>query len=598
MRGDDRSGRDRWGAPGDDEGLSSYDEERRSFWRRVTSPDDGRDPFETGMRVVYVALAIMCVLVVGKLVWLQVIDAPNLAAKAEANRTNVITLRAKRGTIYDRNGNVLAISVDCRDYFCNAQEVNDSTVAANILAAHLHSSRADILKNLMSDETFVYLERQVDEHEGQKIDAELEAAGIRGIYHHVSSKRDYPYGAVAGQVLGAVGVDGEGLSGLELYYDELLRGEDGRMTLETGVGGTPIAGAASRTDEPQDGTDIIVSLDIDIQQVAETEIAKSVKDYKADSGSVMVMDPRSGEILAACSTPLMDPLAFPEVEVDSLALKPVATSYEPGSIFKILTAAIGLEEGVVTPDEAFSVPPEVQVGDDLVADDDGRDYTMVMDLTEMLRRSSNTGLSLVAQERIGEERFAAGIDAFGIGHETGIDFPDEATGIVREQKDYDGSSLGSMAFGQGLAVPMVQMVRAIGAIANSGVPCTPHFLVSADNVEMSWAKGEPVVSQRTCDQMIEMMRGIVREGTAINAQVPGYDIAGKTGTGQQSSEEGGYKEDSFVASLIGFAPAYGADVITYVGLNGTPFLASGSTAFTFSTIMAEAMTDMGVQPTS
>ncbi len=579
--------------------LSSYDEETRSRWQQRNDREGGGGPggFDGGIRLVLFLFLGIFSFVILRLVWLQAIDPQHLAERGEENRTNAVVLTAKRGTIYDRNGNVLAISVECRDFFCNAQEVNDTTGAANILAQYLTPPRSEILRDLMSDQTFVYLQRQVDKATAEKIEAELEAKHIRGVYSIASSKRDYPYGSAAGQVLGVVGVDGQGLSGLELYYDDILTGVDGEMIMETGAGGTPIAGAASRITEPTDGTDIIISLDIDIQQIAEREIQVSVEDYKADSGSVVVMDPKTGEILACCSTPLLDPNAFPEVDDQSLSLKPVATSYEPGSIFKLLTSAIGLDSGKVTTSTVYTVPPELLVGDDYVADDDGRDYTMIMDLAEMLRRSSNTGLSMVAQESIGAETFSEGVDRFGIGHLTGIDYPGEATGIVRTLEEYDGSTLGSMAFGQGVAVPMMQMIRAIGSLANKGVPCTPHFLMSADNVEKTWPKGEQVVSEVTCEQVIEMMRGIVRDGTAVNAQVPGYDIAGKTGTGQQSSEEGGYKPDSFVASLIGVAPAYDPEVLVYVGLNGTPYLASVSAAVTFSTIMSEALTDMGIQPT-
>jgi len=221
-----------------------------------------------------------------------------------------------------------------------------------------------------------------------------------------------------------------------------------------------------------------------------------------------------------------------------------------------------------------------------------------MTLTEMLRRSSNTGLAMVAQDSIGPETFAAGVDSFGIGHITGIDFPGEDPGIVHTLEEYDGSTLGSMAFGQGLAIPMVQMVRAVGAIANGGVPMTPHFLVFKGGEPVDWPAGEQIVSQETCDQVIQMMRIVVQDGTAIHAQVPGYDVAGKTGTGEQADSSGGYREGHFTSSLVGFAPASDPEVLVYVGLNGTPFLAYGSAAPTFSSIMGEALTDMNVPPES
>lgn len=578
--------------------ASSYDEASRARYRRRSSRygGSGSGGFDRGIDIVFVTMLALFALVAARLVWLQVFSARNLSEAAEYSRTDEITLRARRGTIYDRNGNVLAISVECKTIYCNPTEVEDPGTAATILANHLGGERKEYLDKLRADTTFIYIERTVDEDKAEAIRTELEEAGINGIYFVDDSKRSYPYGNVGGQVLGIVGVDGDGLSGIEYYYDDILRGTDGVMVMEKGIGGTPIAGATATVVEAKDGTDIVLSIDVDVQMVAEEKITAAVKDFQADSGTVMVMDPKNGEILAACSTPLLPVSDYSQMEEGSETLKPISYAYEPGSIFKILTSAIGIENELVSPWSTYVVPPRVEVGDDLVGDDDGRDYTMSMTLEEMLRRSSNTGLAMVAQESIGPDVFAAGVDAFGIGHATGIDFPGEEVGIVRSREEYDGATTGSMAFGQGLAIPMVQMVRAVGAIANGGYPCTPHFLVHKGGAEVEWPVGKQIVSQETCDQVTDMMRTVVESGTGVNAQVPGYDVAGKTGTGEQASETGGYLENAFMSSLIGFAPASDPEVLVYVGLNGTPYLAYGSAAPTFSSIMSETLNDMGVQP--
>ena len=437
--------------------ASSYDEASRARYRRRSARfgGSGSGGFDNGIDTVFVIMLALFALVALRLVWLQVISARNLSEAAEYSRTDQMTLRARRGTIYDRNGNVLAISVDCKTIYCNPTEVEDPGTVASLLTERLGGERKEYLDKLRADTTFIYIDRAVDEDKAEALMADLEEANIQGIYFVDDSKRSYPYGNVGGQVLGIVGVDGDGLSGLELYYDDILRGTDGVMIMEKGIGGTPIAGATATVVEAKNGTDIVISLDVDVQMVAEEKITAAVKDFQADSGTVMVTDPKTGEILAACSTPLLPVSDYSQMEEGSETLKPVSYSYEPGSIFKILTSAIGIENKLVTPWTTYVVPARVEVGDDLVGDDDGRDYTMSMTLTEMLRRSSNTGLAMVAQDSIGPEVFSAGVDAFGIGHATGIDFPGEEVGIVRTLEEYDGSTTGSMAFGQGLAIPMV-----------------------------------------------------------------------------------------------------------------------------------------------
>ena len=576
---------------------ASYDEAPR----RGVPVRGGRAPqhssYDQMVRIVSVVLGAILLLVVGRLIYLQVVDAKYLSAKATAQRTNEITIHAKRGTIYDRNGNVLATSEDCKTIYCNPQEVNDPAEAASVLADELGGEDTDYVDKLMGDNSFTYIKRQVDDDVAKSVQKRLEKKKIRGIYYLDDVKRVYPYGATGGQVLGIVGTDGNGLSGLELYYNDVLEGTDGKMMVETGSGGTPIAGGNSQVvKKARNGKDIVISLDIDVQKIAEDTIVQGVKDYKADSGSAMVTDPKSGEIIAACSTPLFNITDTSQIKEGALNLKPVSSSYEPGSIFKVLTAAIGIDNGLVTPSSTFSVPGKIRVGDDLVGDDDGRTATMNMSLREILRRSSNAGMALVAQDVIGEEKFANGIAKFKIGSKTGIDYPGEVKGIVKQLNQYDGASLGSMSFGQSLAIPLDQMVKAIGSIANDGKIVTPHFLVSRGGKKVAWKTEDRSVSKKTADEVTDMMRTVVKDGTAQAAQVKGYDVAGKTGTGEQADDSGKYVAFKYVSSLIGFANASDPKVLVYVGLNGTPYLATSSAAPLFSTIMSEALSDMGVTP--
>lgn len=593
----------RRGARHDDE--ASYEEASRTrYGRRGRDRHPASDGTHLGfgsggggLQWVFVIIVIVMGIAAGRLVWLQVFEAGDLSQQAEDRRTNSLTIQAKRGTIYDRNGNVLAMSVACYDVYCNPQEVDSPAAEALILADHLGGDAATYRDELSGDGTFSYLVRHADKDAAEACRDELSEKGHKGIYLLEETKRVYPYGTLAGQLVGMVDIDGNGLTGLELYYDDVLSGTNGYMLLETGATGVPIAGATSETTPARDGTDLVLSIDADIQRAAEEQVKQGVATYKAESGFCMVTDPTTGEILAACSTPYANLSDTSNLEDGALSLKLVTDSYEPGSIFKIITMSIGIDDGLITPDSTFTVPPQVLVGDDYVSDDDGRGETMQMDVREILRRSSNTGAALIAQEVIGKQRFADGVSAFQIGQKTGIDYPGEVDGIVRSADDYEGSSLGSMSFGQGLAIPMVQMVKAVGSIANGGTLMTPHFVKSEGGQDMDWPSVGTSVSKDTCDAVTDMMRTVVEEGTAEKAQVEGYDVAGKTGTAEYA-ENGKYVQGEYLASLVGFAPADDPKVLVYVGLNKTPNLASSSAAPVFSAIMGEALADMGVQPST
>ena len=577
---------------------ASYDEARREreSARRGKNLAGGEGRGDAGLVRVLFVLGIVAAVVVARLLWLQVLTAGSLAQEAETQRTNAVTLHAKRGTIYDRNGNVLATSEECQTIYANPEEINDPNGTAELLADVLGGDKKDYYKLLRTDGTFVYLKRQVDNDACEKLRTEFNERGIRGVYFLSDTRRVYPYGAIAGQVLGVVGVDGDGLSGLELYYNDILKGTDGQMIMEVGQGGTPIAGAASDVTLAKDGTDIIISLDIDIQSAAEEQIVAGIERYGADSGSVVVTNPQNGEILAMCSTPLLDPTDTASADEAAFTLKPVTSSYEPGSIFKVLTASIGIENGLMSPNSSWVVPGKVQVGDDLVGDADGRTETVVYTLRDIIAYSSNAGIAMAAQDDIGAKRFSEGVAAYQIGQATGIDYPGEGAGIVKTLDQYDGSTLGNMSFGQGVAVPMVQMIKAIGSIANGGTLYTPHFLMVKGGKEVSWEATGTTMSAETCSAVTDMMRSVVAYGTGIDVEVDGYDVAVKTGTGEQVNENGsGYLAGKYVSSMIGFANASDPQVLVYVGLNGTAYHGNVAAGM-FSAIMSEALSDTGVTP--
>lgn len=543
-------------------------------------------------------LGLLCVIVAAvalRLFWLQVVDGPRLASEAESRRTNVVTLTARRGTIYDRNGKVLAMSVECQTIYANPKVVENASAVAQVLAQNLGGVASDYVGDLTADTTFRYIKRQVDQDVADKIKQELSDQGLAGIYYLKDSKRVYPYGSTGAQILGFVGSEGAGLSGLEYYYNDILTGTDGQMIMETGLGGTPIAGGTSEVTEAQNGTDIMLSIDIDLQEEAERIIAEGVETYQSESGSVMVSDPKTGEIYAACSTPLPD---FSNLtDSSSLDLKLVSQSYEPGSVFKVITTSIGYDLGLYTPDTVYNVPARYTLGDNYVQDDDGRDYAEDMTVRYMLQHSSNPAMALLANEVIGPKRFAEGVEKFCIGQKTGIDFPGETAGIVKSYDEYDGTTAGYMAFGQSVAIPMIQIIRAFAAVGNQGTLTTPHFLIAKAGEKVDWPSGGQAISAEACEQEIDAMRAVMTDGTGKNGAVEGYDIAGKTGTGEQAKDgSDGYEGYYYVASLCGFANADDPEVLVYAGLNGTSHLALGSAAHIFHDVMQQSVAILGIAP--
>ena len=542
------------------------------------------------------AFGLGAVLGVTRLADYQLFNAERYRTEADARRLLSQTLYAKRGTIYDRNGNVLVSSVECSNVYVNPQLIKkkDRSRAIAALVEALGMEEADVAACVDKDTTFVYVKRQVDQEDADA----LMDKNISGIELEPSVKRVYPYGNLASQVLGVVNIDNVGVTGLEHYYDEVLTGTNGSLVRERALDGSFIAGGAYKKVPATDGMDIVLSLDVNIQRAAEEALAPVVERIGATSGSVVVTDPLTGEILACCSNPTYDQADLANASTEDMNLRAVTDAYEPGSVFKTFVCAAGIDDGLITPDTEFAVPASVKVGDDDVRDADRRDYGLTMTVREILRRSSNTGMVLVG-EKIGADAFAEDVvGKFGFGSASGVDFPGESLGIVRKRADYDGASLGSMSFGQGIAIAPIEMVRAMHAIANKGVMTTPHFLKTRAGDEVDWTDGEArACSEQAAAQVADMMRTVVDEGTGMGARIEGYEVSGKTGTAERAAEgQSGYLESNYMSSFMGFVSTTDPRVQCYVTLDGT---AAGSDAAlpVFKSIMEEALSSLGINPT-
>ncbi|QWT18266.1 penicillin-binding protein 2 [Collinsella sp. zg1085] len=520
----------------------------------------------------------------------QLMNAEKYRQQADIRRLSNITLYAKRGTIYDRNGNVLAASEECRNVYVNPKLIKNKDKAVAALVEILGEDEARVREICNKETTFAYIRRQVDMDDAQK----LEDKGIAGIEFEQAMKRVYPYGKLASQVLGVVNLDNEGISGLEHYYDDILKGTNGSIVRERARDGSFIAGGAYKKEPAVDGTNLILSIDTTIQASAEEAMELGVAEAQAKYGSAVVCDPTTGEILAACSYPTYDQQDLANARYEDMNLRIVTDAYEPGSVFKTLVAGMGCDMEVINPDTNFYVPAVVKAGDDDVHDVDNRDFGMDMTLREILRRSSNTGMILVGQT-IGADHFAEYLKAYGIGEPTGIDFSGESTGIVRARENYDGASVAAMSFGQALAVSPVQMLRAETGIANKGIMSVPHFLKAQAGEEIDWSKYQKrAISEAAAEQISSMMQTVVAEGTGAAAQIEGYTIAGKTGTAQRAGVGGGYEKGNNMASFLGFVSPEDSRAMVYITLDGTANM-SAFAIKPFRTIMQSAIDVLGIE---
>lgn len=534
--------------------------------------------------LIFAALALI---VFFRLFYLQVIVAGEYSEQAEEARLVSIDVDARRGTIYDRNGTVLAISVDATTVYCNPSEVNDAGRAAQLLSETLGGQIADYLGTLtQSNLSFAYLAQKIDVEVAQDLKAKLDEAQVKGVYFLDDTRREYPNGQVGGQIIGAceIAVDEEsgteyysGISGLEAYYDDILSGTPGRYVAERGQYGVPIPGGVHEDTPAVDGQDIVISLDITLQGYLEERLAQGVADIEGTGGNAVVMDAGTGEIYAAASTPYFNPADRSVVEEGATQLKSVTDLLEPGSIFKTVSTLAVLETGTYGPDDEIFCPSYITADGYTISDAHARgDQTMT--LRQILDQSSNVGISLAVEE-MGFQELYDHIVKYGLHKRTGVDYPGEgeagtdALGYLVPFDEWSRVTGYNVSFGQGISVTPLQMTRFYGAIINDGVACTPHFLISkpqtGENPE--YATEQIVENTSVLPTMIDMLKTVVTDGTGTAAAIDGFEVAGKTSTAEIYDEEnGGYRKGVYNICFTGFLADSSSQLVCFVGANEVP----------------------------
>jgi cell division protein FtsI/penicillin-binding protein 2 len=519
--------------------------------------------------------------------WIGTVQAGDLSERAATQQVEDLDVSARRGTISDRNGVELAVSEDAVTVVANPFLIDEPGRVAARLAPLIGQDEQKLARTLAERDTgFTYVARKLASRRGMRV-AQLQIEGIDTV---VEPKRSYPQGALAGQLLGTVGVDNYGLSGIEQQYEDRLHGSDGERRLVKDALGETISIVESQ--RARSGEDLRLTIDAPLQERAEAVIEELGSELAPAGATAVVMDPRSGALLALANWPAADPGDFGEASEAARTNRAVASSFEPGSTFKAFTVAGALEEDLVGPDTVFDLPPEIQVADRTIGESHERG-AVSLTTAEILAQSSNVGSVKIGLE-LGAKRFDRWVRRFGFGAPTGVALPGEAGGIVPRPPEYSGSSLANLPIGQGLAVTPLQMAAGYSAIANGGVLHTPHVIAGGGGA------GRRVISRGTADQVSTMLEGVLAPGgTAPEASVPGYVLAGKTGTAQKPDPEtGGYSDTRFFSSFIGFAPAKEPQLLVAVMVDEPQGLYYGAevAAPAFEQIMEFALPYMKIAP--
>ncbi len=511
---------------------------------------------------------------IGRVAYLQTTEAETLRSAAADQWTRSVTIQAQRGTVFDRHGAELAMSVPAVTVSINPKLIENGPATVQVLDDLFDLSDdkvAELLAEIESkDRGFVFVRRQADADVGDQL-ADMRLAGVNV---NRESRREMPGGDTGRSVIGRTNIDGVGISGLELQFDDVLTGTGGEMRREVAPGGRSIPGSETVTEQPVAGDDLVLTLDRSIQYSTEQVLLEQVAAIGAKGATAIAMDTDTGEIYSMASVRRDDETGEYGVTSGNFA---AVDAYEPGSVAKVITIASSLSEGLVTPETSYVVPWRKQYYDDLLKDSHEHPDE-VMTVAQILTESSNIGTIFVQQE-MGRERHREYMAAFGLGSKTALDFPGESPGILKEAKDLWGSERVTVAYGQGVSSTSLQLVAAVNTIANRGTYVAPKLVkatVGPDGsvVETAPSEARAVVSELSAVQTTDMMRNVVCFGTATRAQVDGLSIAGKTGTAFKAADNGTYFDDDgnriYYASFVGFFPAENPQVTVLVSVDEPP----------------------------
>ena len=513
-------------------------------------------------------LGVMVLALVGvltRLVVLQVGDHRALAAQGLRQRVHPTDLPAERGDIVDRTGVPLAITLEARDIYVDPRYVVDPIGEAAKIARVLDMRPRDVEQRLQTpDTTFVYLGRQVD----VKVAERLESLGLPGIGFLKVPKRYYPAGSLAPQVLGFVGVDATGLAGLEYEYEKVLAGIPGTRTVELDGDGLPIASGMEILKPAIAGRTLVTTLDREVQYLAQEALRRAVKENHAKGGTIVVMDARNGDVYAMASYPWFDPNDFAHANRDAVRNRAVTDMFEPGSVNKVVTAAAALESGAVGVRDVFRVPWWMHVGGYTVNDSHPHPVEP-MTLGDIVAHSSNIGSAMVA-ERVGSAELASVLARFGYGTPTGVGFPGEAGGVVPELLNWNDITRATVSYGQGISMTPLQMAAVYGTVANGGMWVQPRLVRGTTGPDGRLDEAPPatprrVLSKGTAAMLTRMLASVVETGTGGAAQIPGYQVAGKTGTARKLVD--GRYVHRYMASFVGFLPASDPRAVIVVSID-------------------------------
>lgn len=551
------------------------------------------------IRLFGILFVLVFLLIAGRAYHLQVVQASELQGRADQQRQHVIKLAPQRGSIFDGRGDPLAVSLVAESLYADPVQIKDPEQAAAKLKKHLKKSEKELVRLLSSKKRFVWLQRKLDPTVADQI-RDLKVFGLQFV---TERKRYYPQASTAAHVLGFTGLDPRGLEGVELEYDRQLQGEAGRLVSLRDARGRGLASEDQLVQGGVAGNDLFLTMDRSLQYIAEKELARVVQETGAVGGTVVMLEPASGRVLAMASQPDYNPNSAGRYKASKRRNRAVCDMYEPGSTFKPFLVAGVLEEGLVRPEQKiYCENGRYSVGGKTIRD---HKKHKKLTLTEVLKFSSNIGSAKLGKA-LERERFYSYIRDFGFGEQTGLDLPGEAGGLLRPSSRWFEIDLAAISFGQGLSVTPIQMASAMGVIANGGLLMEPYLVervVGSDGQQIQKRLPQVrrrVVSEKTASEVKEMMVTVTEPGgTGTRAALPGYRVAGKTGTAQKvDTVTGGYSPDKRVSSFVGFVPADNPALVLSVTVDEPQGKAYGGlvAAPVFARIASQTLSHLNILP--